>query len=138
MKIIFVNFIIFSFIAVAVFGFMAMNHNIGHESKGCIAVVQGIDCKNTAGDFNLALFHINAFKGFSTALFNKSFISVFLLFIFCVFFIKFWRKKNVYILLLKFLNLRKIFYFLESFFNSFIKELNHWLSLHENSPTVIF
>lgn len=138
MKTAFIIFTIFSFVGIVVFGFAAMNHSGGHNANGCIAsATKGIDCKDTATVFDFALFHISVFKSFSTAVLSGNFISVILLFFAFMFFVRIWRKKsngldvsqlNTFLIF----NARS----LELFFSSVKRDFNHWLALHENSPSM--
>lgn len=118
---------IVSFIAVAVFGFSAMNPHLGHNPHQiCVAtIVQGFECPVGV---NLADFHINAFKIFSSAVFSSYLLII---------------------LLTIFLGSGNLMLFSNRHFANFLKikeqtsfqplcdrDLTSWLSLHENSPAV--
>ncbi|KKQ90745.1 MAG: hypothetical protein UT16_C0031G0006 [Candidatus Azambacteria bacterium GW2011_GWA2_39_10] len=72
MKFAFITFLIISFVGVAVFGFVSMIFGDTHNG-GCIASNRlGAFCPlNSVFDF--VVFHIGAFKYFSTAIFVFSF-----------------------------------------------------------------
>lgn len=60
-----------SFVAVAIFGFVAINPNGGRSFNGCIAAAShGGSCPGEESPLNIFDFHINAFKSFSTAVFD--------------------------------------------------------------------
>ena len=58
-----------SFLGIAVFGVFAMSHG-GHRYGGCVATTAtGAPCPSESNALVSALFHLNAFKNFSTAAF---------------------------------------------------------------------
>lgn len=61
--------LILSFAGVSVFGFLGMGfHEIGHDMSSCIAALQkGTGCPMSLGPLGFAVFHLNAFKIFSSA-----------------------------------------------------------------------
>ncbi len=60
--------LLFGFVGVAVFGFLAMNHVGAEGHGGCLAAqARNTECPGS-GDSDLGLFHINAFKSFSLAI----------------------------------------------------------------------
>ncbi|HBT81437.1 hypothetical protein A2757_02525 [Candidatus Giovannonibacteria bacterium RIFCSPHIGHO2_01_FULL_48_47] len=68
MRSIFASWLILSFVAVAVFGFAAMNHGNGQD-HGCLAAAaQRIDCPYGVNTLNFISFHLDALKSFSTGL----------------------------------------------------------------------
>ncbi|PIR41986.1 MAG: hypothetical protein COV30_00750 [Candidatus Yanofskybacteria bacterium CG10_big_fil_rev_8_21_14_0_10_37_15] len=69
---------IFTFVAIAVFGFSAMNPHMDHDPhQVCIATVaNGFECPTGT---NLADFHISAFKVFSSAVFSVEIFIVLLM-----------------------------------------------------------
>lgn len=137
MKTVFKIFVIISFIGIAVFGFAAMNHNSEHGAVGCIAAaVKAIDCKDGANAFNLALFHLDAFKDFSNATVSGNFTGALLLLFVFVFLGGVWRGMRPLIALLRLVPCLKYEKYLELFFSPQKITFNRWLSLHENSPSV--
>ena len=64
-----VMLLILSFVSISVFGFLGMGfHEIGHEMSGCIAALQkGTGCPVSSSPLGFAVFHLNAFKIFSSA-----------------------------------------------------------------------
>ena len=70
MKILFTILLITSFVGVAVFGALAMNHDSGHGVFGCIAATaNAAQCPEGANLFSLVAFPFDAFKNFSKAAF---------------------------------------------------------------------
>jgi hypothetical protein len=129
--------VIFSFAAIAVFGVFAMNHG-GEHSHGCIAATaQGVaDCPNQANPFAFLAFHLDAFKSFSTATVGSLLASALLVALALIFvsFLALFFKDTAPLLSRLQTHQRKR---QESFEFPFRLQLNHWLALHENSPSVI-
>lgn len=69
MKLVLVILLIFSFIAVGVFGFIAMNSNHGQADEAlCLATIAKFaGCLKEDNNLSLASFHIGVFKSFSNA-----------------------------------------------------------------------
>lgn len=110
MKSAFTAFLILSFLAMAVFGFLAMNHDDGQKIDNCLAAkIKGMDC-------------IGAYKSFSLAVLILFLLSGALLI----------PRTNSLFPALKFS--KKIF---ESFIAPFKNEAIRWLCLLENSPNLI-
>lgn len=130
MRSIFASWLVLSFIAVAVFGFAAMDHGRG-QNHGCIAAAaQGIDCPYEANPLNFIslTFHINALKNFSTAL---------TLFALVLLAIGLWITPGGFRALPEpDPNLRPRYPY-ELFSQPLKTELTRWLALHENSPAVL-
>lgn len=128
--------IIGAFLAVAVFSVFAMNHG-GEHGHGCIAAIaQGVaDCPNQANPFAFLAFHLDAFKSFSTATVGfplASALLVALALILVSFFTLFFKDIAPASSRLARRGKQQ-----ESFEFPFCLQLNHWLALHENSPSVI-
>src|SRR3989338_312693 len=65
--------LVVSFVGVAVFGFFGMGHSEQSHEGGCIAAsTQGADCPPNSDPIDSASFHLDAFKTFSAATFEKS------------------------------------------------------------------
>ncbi|HEY4528103.1 MAG TPA: hypothetical protein VJL09_03605 [Candidatus Paceibacterota bacterium] len=81
MKEIGAGFLILSFVSVAVFGFLAMEHQAGHEMELCLAkTVQSAPCEKS-GSLFASTYHARVFKSFSLALLAAlAVFAVFLLF----------------------------------------------------------
>jgi hypothetical protein len=124
--------LLISFVAITVFGFAMMGPDDGH--MGCIAAMaQG--ATNCPGAFDMVTLHLNAFNMFSSAVFGQNILSAMIL------------ALNIFLLLL----LSALFgshltlLFISGDFRTrrcfepprptFGIQLNHWLSLHENSPS---
>ncbi len=127
--------LIVSFIGIAVFGFLGMQHHgIGHEDRGCIATVfRGADCADGMTVFDFASFHLDIFKSFSTATVNESATGFSLLLITLVFLIgsavTFDRGAVFYpVSSLSYARSPAILFF------PLRRILTRWLALHENSP----
>lgn len=128
MKPVSVILVLAGFVAVAVFGFLGMNHaqNIGHDD--CIASAALGACHNL-GRTDLVFLHISAFQRFSEAVIGGAAGTGWLLALFAAVFIAgafllFSPERSWY--------LGRQF---ESDFLGFRKEFLHWLALHENSPS---
>ncbi len=133
MKILLISLLMLFFLGISILSFVAMYHNNSHGDELCVTkTANGLDCP--ANPFAFADFHLNLFRGFSSAYFGN-----FL---------------NTYLALITFLLLGFIFnllrpnslsagrtrhYPFESFFESFIplteSQTSRWFSLHENSPS---
>lgn len=138
MKAIFVIFIISGFIGVAVFGFLAINHNSGHEYLGCIVVTaKGMNCPPKINSLLSAIFHLDTLKSFSIATFspNHNYFNSLVLFIFFILLIgsggAFMVGANPQTLATAKYN----YNFAKNHFLPPKQDLAGWLALHENSPT---
>ena len=130
-------FLILSFLGIAVFGFLAINHGNEHEHTGCIVTTaKGVDCPFSANTFLFAVFHLDTLKSFSTATFNYNYFNSIILLTLLVLllgWISHFRTKS------DLLTLASAQYRLskkEFYFSPFQQNLIGWLALHENSPTV--
>ena len=122
-----------SFISIAVFGVFSMHFGMQSHNGNCVAAaVQGTDCPKQNNLFDFIFFHFNAFKNILTVNFGNIMALITVLFVFLA----------VLVLLENFSQpkLNFAFYKLRSFesLNLFHKyKFLHWLSLHENSPSVL-
>ena len=123
--------LLISFVAVAVFGFAMMGPDDGH--MGCIAAMaQGATACPSA--FDMVMLHLNAFNMFSSAVFGQnilSLISAFNIFLSLLLFALFGSHLTPLFISGDF-RTRHCF---EPPRSTFGIQLNHWLSLHENSPS---
>jgi len=137
MKVLLTIALFLSFLSVAVFGFLAINHG-SDKHNACIAAIAGkMPCLAEEGLLSLINFHLNALKSFSMAVFDLAQISAFnvaLIFLSLMFLGRLFVSRFIPVLskfvspgfeISKQPNLFKI---------NFIR----WLSLHENSPTLVF
>lgn len=126
-----VSALLISFVAVAVFGFAMMDPDNSH--MGCIAAMaQGTT--SCPGAFDMVLLHLNAFNMFSSAVFGQNVLSlIFALYIFFLLFFSAFLGGHLVSLPLSG-DFRTRHYF-ELPRQTFGVRLNHWLSLHENSPS---
>lgn len=132
MKFWFTIAIVASFLGIAVFGVFAMSHG-GHAFGGCVAATaSGVPCPTENNALASALFHLSAFKNFSTAALIDL-AARFLLFVFsllCGLYAHICFRRNV---------LSKQAYFASSSGGQIpaVGDSLHWLALHENSPNTI-
>jgi len=142
MKYLFSSLIVTSYIALGVFGVFGMhtqaNMNMTeHEmpASNCIgATVNGVDCPKQADPIDYAAFHIDAFRGFSSATFGENIMAALLLLF----------SSLISIGLLFFdrgiLRLPQpathAYRLKENFSPPQQIKLNRWLALHENSPAI--
>ncbi len=124
----FVSWLILSFLAVAVFGFLAMNMENERGHANCIAAVAGDTTCPEGNAFASALFHITAYKNFSAALVVLALMLPFGL-------IVVFGNKSA----LPPPNLNPTFQKYSAPFKSsaLARQLIHWLALHENSPSFL-
>ncbi len=125
-----VNFILFGFIAIAVFGFLAMGHN-AEMRGGCLAAaVNRSACP--AGMYEMISFYLNAFKSFSLAVFSAVLNFAVLAVLFTVAIYLTASAADIYV------NKDFSFSVLSRWFAAavrFPEKYLRWLSLHENSPS---
>ena len=131
------------FVGISVFGTFGMHTQAdmnmqGHDMppSNCIgATAQGVDCPKQADPIDFATFHIDAFKGFSTATFGENVLAgLLLLFASLVFMGLAFFFPN------RFDPPRLAFYryrFRDSFSPPQKREYLRWLALHENSPATL-
>lgn len=128
--------LIIGFIAITIFGSFAMNHDstVGHN-KGCIAqTLQGTECPKKEEALSFLNFHLGAFRIFLTATLFKNLAGYFILLIALLFVSVFEISKINHIKPTPVRN-HSSEQSLESFFLS-QRHLIHWLTLHENSPSL--
>ena len=124
--------ILIIFVSVALFSFSTMGHEENSHGNCAIAALQGFAC---LGNSALAFvdFHLGALKIFSSALVGQILASVLALIAFMTLALYFSGKTLIP---------DKIFHFYVfwDFYSADFpikKQLLHWLSIHENSPTLI-
>lgn len=126
------------YIGLSVFGIFGMHAMMQNQNGDCIAAtVQDKDCPYQVGSFDYLIFHINAYKNFSLAIFSgdilSSLFTVFSLFLlvglilFNFFVIKFPR----------FTISKQKYRYRNSFLSHQKQKINQWLAMLENSPAVI-
>ncbi|OGM98817.1 MAG: hypothetical protein A2649_02305 [Candidatus Yanofskybacteria bacterium RIFCSPHIGHO2_01_FULL_41_26] len=133
MKVLLTSLIILSFLGISVLSFVAMYHSNSHSDELCVTkTANGLDCP--ANPFAFADFHLNLFKGFSSAHLGNFLNIYFALVIFLLFglILNLFRPSLLSVG-------RASCYQFERFFESFTplteSKTSHWFSLHENSPT---
>ncbi len=135
MKKLFVLLIVISFVAIAVFGFLGMDHN--NMTGGCFAsAANGSPCPTKASAFAIAFFHLNAFAKFGTALLIDNLIVLFSLLITLFSVLTIWGtgfklQKQEFIGFFSFKSLSVQY-------NSFARKIAYWLALLKNSPALGF
>jgi len=134
MKFLLTTFLIASFVGVAVFGVFGMGHSEQGHNGGCIAAsTQGVDCPTNSDPIDSAAFHLNAFKTFSAATFEKSTLaSLLTLLLLAMAAVLGLLSGN---LTAPRLNLASSRFKRPEYFNLPPEhKLTRWLRLHENSP----
>jgi hypothetical protein len=128
-------FALISFVWIAVFGFAVMNHDSGHGHTGCIATrVKGIECPSLIGTLDMVFLHMSVFEKFSSAVLSD--YMVLILFLVLALVVSYFLSINHD--LLPQLSANHLRWFnLELYKSPPKKELLHWFSLHENSPSVL-
>ena len=132
MKVLLTSLLILSFLGVSALSFATMYHQ-GSGNEDCVAeMAAGLNCP--VNPLAFADFHLNLFRGFSSAYFSdffSAYLSLITLLFFGLIFDLFGHNS--------FGVGRANHYGSERIFESFtplVKIKNsHWLSLHENSPT---
>ena len=137
MRFLFITFFLASFVSMSIFGFLGMDHlgEQGHNNGGCIAsTVLNTDCLKM-NLLDSAIFHLNASKVFSTAVFNESALNIFL--IIAVLFFFFWSKVKL-IFSPKLLQQNSLGHIPRDVsLKPRRQKIAHWLTLHENSPATL-
>lgn len=121
--------LILSFASLAIFGFIAMS-----QDGGCLAsaLQGGAVCPPNAGELEVAGFHLNAFKIFTSATFNIGLLATLALFFTLMLSVFF--GKGLFLLPVKISVKRNNFS--RSYDSNFKSLLHSWLSFHTNSPNV--
>ncbi|MBI2042140.1 MAG: hypothetical protein HYT21_00070 [Candidatus Nealsonbacteria bacterium] len=121
--------LLIGFVGTVIFGFISMSHKNDTNHNCIAATAQSADCPKASNSLSFAVFHLDAFKNFSTAVFGNSVLSAFLFFVYLV-------------LLAGFVGLKppqpNLFFQRRQSFESFSLpqgKRTRWLALHENSPT---
>jgi len=136
MKLTISGVLIISFLAMAVFGTMAMGHGQMHNRVICLAsVMQAGNCPNDFNPISYFGFHLNAFNTFFTAVFGSGLdgvlASLAALFLAAGFVFALRRRPDSSGLIFK-QEQRK---FAELFIYPFSRPETSWRALHENSPS---
>lgn len=138
MKIALTTFIILGFFGIAVFGVFAMDFGMNggeHGHDGCIAsLAQGGDCPKWQSGLSLLIFHLDAFRGFSTAVFSNYFASALALLSILLSVAVFGFFAMARQMAPELAANYRHFGFVESPSFRTRQEFMHWLALHENSP----
>lgn len=127
--------LIVSFLAIAVFGFLAMGEHgdSGLHSRCITETAAGQMCPNNP--FAAAVFHISVFKSFSQVVFGNGTPGVFILLgVLALFTLSFLRREILALLSLVAQERRRNLLAYEPIPSE--KNLLRWLALHENSPSL--
>ena len=136
MKSTFISILLVSFVGIAVFGVFSMHLSAQSHDNGCIvSSIQRIGCPKQSDLVSYLTFHTDVFKGFSTAVFGKNFLTSLLALVLLVvgvgsafLFSDLSSRKLSPV----YTRHRKC----ESFKSPPEQQLLRWLALHENSPAV--
>lgn len=123
MRFVFTTLLIGSFLGITLFGVLAANHETSHAFMGCLAsLVKGTMCPDQTNLFFFATFHLDVFKVFSLA-----FLVILLL-------------VGGFLVASPRSEVSQFARILEAKLETFVALVQyaffHWLSLHENSPSV--
>lgn len=124
--------ILIIFVSVALFSFSIMGHEESGRGNCLAATLQGFVCSGN-NVIAFASFHLEALKVFSSALVGQILASVLALIMFMAFALYFSGKTLIP-------DKSFHFYVFRDFSSANFpikKQLLHWLSIHENSPTLI-
>lgn len=131
-------FLIVGFLGIAVFGVFAMDFAMDggeHGHDGCIAATaQGGNCPGWQSGIALLIFHLDAFRGFSTAVFSDSFANAFLWLLGLMPLAVFGFFATARQMAPKLTTNYRHSGFVELSSFRTRQEFIHWLALHENSP----
>ena len=129
------TFVILSVVSIAAFGFLAMGHGAGREHGGfCLgAIAQSAPCPEK-DPLGFASFHLTAFQSFSQAVFSANFLSALLLITLLA--ITLFSLKVSFLIPQFNVRYGEIRGLADAPF-PLVQKLNHWLALHENSPSVL-
>ena len=126
-----------SFLGIAVFSSLAINHGNGQEHIGCIATTaKGEDCPLSINTILFTIFHLDTIKSFSTAVFNDSYPSSLILLILLILLIGWISYFRVGSDLLVLTTAQYHHRPRETYFFPLRQNLTSWLALHENSPAI--
>ncbi|MBI5742264.1 MAG: hypothetical protein HZA25_00295 [Candidatus Niyogibacteria bacterium] len=122
-------------IGIAAFGYFDVHAGIQDHQGGCaLTASQGKDCGEQAGPANQLALHLNALRNFSTATFNDSLIAVLFLLSLLMVGMGLTLTRN------NFISARTLAHYSydpESFKSHPRRALLRWLTLHENSPSIL-
>lgn len=135
MKSVFATLLIIGFLGIAVFGVFSMSRGSEHGHSYCIAATaRGIDCPKEGGALSLAIFHLGAFRSFSTAIIGDGLGGISLLFLLLLWAVS---ARSVRELLYAASRLQPFpAYQCVAYPLPLRRRLIRWLSLHEHSPSI--
>lgn len=135
MKVKLTIFLIISFIGIAVFGVLGVNHSFEYGHNGCIAAtIKGTDCPQEENTVPVSIFHLDAFQKFLTVTLNDHFANALFLFIALISIAGVGIIGAVCPAPPERAIDSRYGRFLESYSFPFQRKLIYWLAFHENSP----
>ena len=127
-------YMLLSFVGMAGFGFLAMSPQ--GDMHGCIAALaRGVECPAGTDNASSVSFHAGVVKAFSTATVNANFLAVFLLLAMLA--VAFVRRDDENIGAPFLVSYSRYKQEVRSRACPFAQRIQHWFSLHENSPAVL-
>ena len=129
--------ILVGFIGLSSFGIFGMHAFMQNRDGGCIAATfQDADCPIQIGSLGYIIFHLDAYRGFSLAVFGENIMNA-LLFTFSLILLNGLIFFYPYIIRLSQFIISKYRYrFRNSFLSHQKQKVNQWLALFENSPAL--
>ena len=120
--------------SITTFGFLAMGHSGGGHGGCLAATAEGAPCPEN-NPLAYVNFHFGAIKAFSQAVLENGISGVFILFSIAVSLLAFAKSDSSQIAVLE----TKTYFRKLLMFAPFpiIAAVNHWLALHENSPSSV-
>ena len=135
MKSAFATLFMVGLLGIAVFGVFSMSRGSEHGHSGCIAATaQGVDCPQEKGALSLVIFHLGAFRSFSTAIVGNGLGGMPLLFLLFLLAVSVRSAREFPYAALR---LQPFFaYQCVAYPLPLRQRLTRWLSLHEHSPSI--
>ena len=132
------NTFIFSFIilflAVPILGFVAMHHD-GEHGNCAMVTAKGFDCPSSLNSFDMAIFHLDLSKFFSSAVFSANILNYIFIYVGLMFFVGLLVLHDPYLIKPFVVYRHRQLFELNS--AQFRQRLLYWFSLHENSPATL-
>lgn len=123
------------YIGISVFGIFGMHAMMNNQNGGCIAAtVQDKDCPYQINSFDYLVFHINAYKNFSLAIFSGNVLDSLSIIFSLLALVGLTLFYPFIIRLSRFTLSKQRYRYRNSFLSHQKQKINQWLSLLENSP----
>jgi len=120
------------FASLAIFGVFLMGNMNEHRQDCLAAAINGAICPESMSPLASINFHFDAFQKFSLAVFQNTLLLISFLLV-LVFVARILSQHNVTAFILSGLNFKRT----NSNKNEIIRKFIHWLSLFENSPSIL-